>query len=680
MVFLDLVKTEKVPQTEVKAEPKDIRKNLQRVIRFDKFRNIGLDEPQDLVLNSNFEKGRMGNLLVLIGSNNSGKSNVLNGIMKLNDKTIAERDVTDLSYNKKDRNPSISLCYTNSEIDVKYVIDLENNGDWRVKKAPPSLSPLQPPVAAVQISKPTALNELRRIIHLLRKYGYDKNDCPQIKRLQEITDKISADTKYRFVTYKNDIYGIFDWIEKSNPPEIVTVGKEHKILKNTGFWKDNIAVINKLKTVSAYLNREIYEISSFENLFSDYLGVSAVPTVHRYKDNIISGKDLNNTDISNISQSKFFRALFNSFENFNFNDFIAEYKQYNEENPNGAILSRLEKKVNKELNKINNRFNKLYFISNDKYKFTLRLESSRIMFGMARGKNEEPIRLEYQSTGFRWFFDFYFNIIANNNLKPGDIVIMDEPATHMHPQGQAELRKFIKEFAVKNDILFIIATHSPFLIDTDNYDELRVVSMENNRSRIENRFTAVNYWDPDSLLPIKESLTIKQNVLYDLDTEVVWVEGITDYIYLTMFKNLLNRKNIAFLPFNGVGKKEGNENDWNDKREQILKKIIDNKFHRRCLLVDADTAGMGMYNYAVNETKTDFDAIHNLSEINTAGKKEIREIEDLFSSEDRIKYKWIIDNKKTLAASELKIHAKKEDFSKETIANFRKLFKLLQDN
>ena len=671
MVFLDPVITKKVPQTEVKAEPKDIRKNLQRVIRFDKFRNIGLDEPQDLVLNSNFEKGRMGNLLVLIGSNNSGKSNVLNGIMKLNDKTIAERDVTDLSYNKKDRNPSISLCYNNSEIDVKYVIDLENNGDWRVKKAPPSLSPLQPPVAAVQISKPTALNELRRIIHLLRKYGYDKNDCPQIKRLQEIIDKISADTKYRFVTYKNDIYGIFDWIEKSNLPEIVTVGKEHKILKNTGFWKDNIAAINKLKTVSAYLNREIYEIHPFENIFTDYLGVSAVPTVHRYKDNIISGKDLNNTDISNISQSKFFRALFNSFENFNFNDFIAEYKQYNEENPNGAILSRLEKKVNKELNKINNRFNKLYFISNDKYKFTLRLESSRIMFGMARGKNEEPIRLEYQSTGFRWFFDFYFNIIANNNLKPGDIVIMDEPATHMHPQGQAELRKFIKEFAVKNDILFIIATHSPFLIDTDNYDELRVVSMENNRSRIDNLFTIVNMGDPDSLLPIKESLTIKQNVFYDLDTEVVWVEGITDYVYLTMFKNFLGIKNMAFLPFNGVGTSK-------EETAEILKKLVDIKFHKRSLLVDADKAGKDMYGQA-KKGKAGFDTIHNLSEVEIAGNKKARVIEDLFSSEDKKKYDMICE-KRSLWISDMKNHAKKEDFSEETIANFTKLFELLQDN
>ena len=129
MVFLDPVITEKLPQTEVKVEPKDIRKNLQRVIRFDKFRNIGLDEPQDLVLNSNFEKGNMGNLLVLIGSNNSGKSNVLNGIMKLNDKTIAERDVTDLSFDDNDMNPSISLVYKNDEHDIEYIVDSENSGN-----------------------------------------------------------------------------------------------------------------------------------------------------------------------------------------------------------------------------------------------------------------------------------------------------------------------------------------------------------------------------------------------------------------------------------------------------------------------------------------------------------------------------------------------------------------------
>jgi hypothetical protein len=153
-------------------------------------------------------------------------------------------------------------------------------------------------------------------------------------------------------------------------------------------------------------------------------------------------------------------------------------------------------------------------------------------------------------------------------------------------------------------VLFIIATHSPFLIDTDNYDELRVVSMENNRSSIDNIFTAVNLNDPDSLLPIKESLTIKQNVLYDLDTEVYWVEGITDYIYLTMFKKIFGIKNISFLPFNGVGKNK-------EQTKSILKRLLEIKFHKRSMLVDADKAGMDMYNQAKDSA---FDTVHNLSE------------------------------------------------------------------
>ena len=62
--------------------------------------------------------------------------------------------------------------------------------------------------------------------------------------------------------------------------------------------------------------------------------------------------------------------------------------------------------------------------------------------------------------------------------------------------------------------------------------------MLNNRAHIENLFTAANINDPDSLLPIKDALTIKQNILYDLGTEVFWVEGITDYNYLTLFKKL----------------------------------------------------------------------------------------------------------------------------------------------
>ena len=55
---------------------------MQRLIRFSKYRNIGLEKDDYLLLNGDFQKGKMGNLVIVIGPNNSGKSNVLQGIIK----------------------------------------------------------------------------------------------------------------------------------------------------------------------------------------------------------------------------------------------------------------------------------------------------------------------------------------------------------------------------------------------------------------------------------------------------------------------------------------------------------------------------------------------------------------------------------------------------------------------
>lgn len=343
------------------------------------------------------------------------------------------------------------------------------------------------------------------------------------------------------------------------------------------------------------------------------------------------------------------------------------YAQFNQTS-NIQCLKKLQKDVQKKLDKISGAFNELYFASDDQYKLLIEFESNRIWFGMARGKNEDPINLEYQSTGFRWFFNLFFNFLSTDVLRPGDIVIMDEPATNLHVQGQRELRSFIKQFAINNDILFVLATHSPFLIDVDHYDELRVITTENNRSEIDNRFAAVNLDDPDSLLPIKESLTIQQNVLYDLDTEVYFVEGITDYNYLTMFKQLLDIKHIAFLPFNGVG-----NNSAQTKR--ILERLLKIKFHKRSLLVDADKAGQDMYKQA---KETSFDSIHIMSEIKLTESKKAMMVEDLFSSEDKKKFHAISD-KNSDGTSVMKDYCKLSDFSKTTIDHFKELFRLLEE-
>ncbi|GAA7448986.1 hypothetical protein ID1017_05880 [Helicobacter pylori] len=62
-------------------------KFYKRVLKLHHFRNLGRKSPTELLLNSSFEKHgkHMGGLVVLVGENNVGKSNVLEALKIFND-------------------------------------------------------------------------------------------------------------------------------------------------------------------------------------------------------------------------------------------------------------------------------------------------------------------------------------------------------------------------------------------------------------------------------------------------------------------------------------------------------------------------------------------------------------------------------------------------------------------
>ncbi len=61
-------------------------KFYKRVLKLHHFRNLGKNSPTELLLNSSFEKH--GELVVLVGENNVGKSNVLEALTISNDADI----------------------------------------------------------------------------------------------------------------------------------------------------------------------------------------------------------------------------------------------------------------------------------------------------------------------------------------------------------------------------------------------------------------------------------------------------------------------------------------------------------------------------------------------------------------------------------------------------------------
>lgn len=619
---------------------------MERIIKLSKFRNIGLKEEERFVLNTSLEKNKIGDLVILIGPNNSGKSNVLDALGKFSSGKFSDRDITTLSYDEKDRIPQLTFEVKDSNVIGKYLLTYGQNPKYEM----------------IELNKDIKLtNEqiklsLNKIIDYLKKLQIQPTVLEEIYSKQGEIDDLGS------------IFNALDNLEQTYSRERNYYygsqrNQETLLLKLVSFDE-------KDPLISLYKDYRTDSLSRLNKYFSDKYGISFIPKIYQYREEFISSDDMIVTP-SNLSNSSFFKALFKAI-GIDSSEIINAYQQFNKFH-NPAILNKIKKIVNSKIINLNDEFNRLYFADNDKYEFTIELESNNISFGMARGENEDPIMIEYQSTGFRWFFNLYFKFLCGSKLNPGDIVIMDEPATHLHPQGQIELRRFIKEFAIRNGITFVIATHMPFLINIDNYDELRVVSMNNNITKIDNLFTAVSMDDPDSLIPIKESLTIKQNVLYDYETQVVWVEGITDYNYLTMFKNLLGIKNISFIPFKGVGS--------NDKDQlQIIKKLKDIFFPKRMILVDGDKAGLAFKNHCKG---TCFESrIATIGDL-TTDKKKFIEIEDMFSSDDKIKFlslnKDSDEFKKANYTSLMKKTCSLDDFSKETIDNFKNLFSLLTE-
>lgn len=248
----------------------------------------------------------------------------------------------------------------------------------------------------------------------------------------------------------------------------------------------------------------------------------------KYPFNIEAKGEYNN----NVWQLEFFNDKSSLLFKVNFTEIlesIAEIMEYN-------MQLKMDSSIAKEFNellaiaqdspkdsyrlKIHVRHNnKFYDYSKKSTAYEIKLE----IHDCRRSDNQnEPIILNQQSTGFQWAFNFMFgflyNVGSNFSFNKNIIYIMDEPATHLSVPARKEFRKFLKEYAHKKHVTFVVATHDPFLVDTDHLDEIRIVEKEEQGSVIKNSF---NYplnnasKDSDALYQIKCSLGVGQHVFHN---------------------------------------------------------------------------------------------------------------------------------------------------------------------
>ncbi|QEH61860.1 AAA family ATPase [Spiroplasma chinense] len=642
----------------------------ERYLKLKQFKNIAIDatsskEMEKLILNYSIENP--GDILTLIGPNNVGKSNILEAIFRIdNDEELEESDRVNF-YNYNDSEPEINLIakdeddyYTLTKLIDQTFLETTNKNkevikhEWKQKTFRLGLETVNNALSIYDIWLKHRLNisreELETIEHTSEKIlGIKEGKC------------FEKDETY-CLSYFIILQKYITEYLRNNYNNSIDEGEE-----NIFSTLENIDIVEE-EPLSKEELEEYYEEIGCENpdyisgIYKNKYNLNFIPSVYWY-----GAQQFKSSDLTCVIEDE--ENPCDSFNNF-LKTLIIDKFEISEQKithtfvndisgKNSGAIDKLNEEIASKTKEISKHFNDVFNHGEQKYEFIIKLNEAKIKFNIL--KSNEYINIDDQSEGFKWFFNFYFNFLYMNELQYGDIVLIDEAASNLHPSAAIEFRKFLKKFAFENKITFVLATHSPFVVDNDYLEELRIIRQDDKSLKIQNHFTVKAFEEEDDRNVTKgilEALTVKQHVILDPENIVIFVEGMTDYLYLTAMKIVLGYEKIHFLPVQGV--KDGKKVIEEVKR--IKKDPI--------FLVDGDDAGKKFK----EETSKLINECHTLNDFG-----DFTVIESLFS-------KKIIDNfnlnNKTIAnAVNFKnlVINNNELIDKKTEANFRKIFDTLLD-
>ncbi|MEQ1827057.1 MAG: AAA family ATPase [Pirellula sp.] len=200
-------------------------------------------------------------------------------------------------------------------------------------------------------------------------------------------------------------------------------------------------------------------------------------------------------------------------------------------------------KLNSASNDITARFCNWWKQRRHKIRYEADGDFFRIWISDDRRPNVD-IELEGRSKGFQWFFSFYLVFLVESEDGHKDsILLLDEPALHLHPTAQQELIAFFEELSERNQLIY--STHAPWLIDGQHLERVRPVTEdETGHSRI-----SVGEWprDRETIFPLQAAAGYAMVRALFQNRKNVLVEGISDYLYLHTLSLLCRQTGKAAL-------------------------------------------------------------------------------------------------------------------------------------
>ena len=216
-------------------------------------------------------------------------------------------------------------------------------------------------------------------------------------------------------------------------------------------------------------------------------------------------------------------------------------------NGNKTAIRRLETKLK---NTLTDYVQKVWKESSVEFDITIQDTMQLDIFVIDKADPDNSFGMKDRSEGAKHILSLILSIsVANEtNMLKNNVIVIDEPEVHMHPSGIRYIREELLKIGQNNYVF--IATHSQFMIDIKNKERHYIVTKPNNNTKIVQ-------WDNTKDLADDEVLRIAfgLNVLNDLLAPYkVLVEGYSDCVIIKQALNALKKNNCINIT-NGLGSK-----------------------------------------------------------------------------------------------------------------------------
>ena len=389
-----------------------------------------------------------------------------------------------------------------------------------------------------------------------------------------------------------------------------------------------------------------------------------IPTFYLYEEKFLQDKYTYNDEFVQTFNSKNLIYLFFNIIGINIDDLR---KIFN--NQLSGEAQDLKNRINKSIKEnIEHDFNNFY--KQEDIQMSISFDGK--CFSPFIDSSNNIMNISERSRGLRWYLSMFIDMKANNLSDKKVIYLIDEPAVYLHPNAQKQVLEFLKSLT-QNQNQLIYATHSPYMIDSNELHKVRAFKKVDGITKIYNKVynsELSKVSKSETLSPILDAigLDLRYNLGPSNQMLNIVTEGITDYMYISAMANYFEIEGIYILPSVGA-----------PNVDQLACILIGWGLNFKILL-DYDNAG----NNAAKKLKK-LNLEINKDYYFLTGKDEFNREDDNIVIENLI-YEQDLDNMgidkdadKTIKAKvfKSKVENKEVDLSEQTVRNFEQLFEIL---